>query len=121
MGHVHTVGCYDSEGLLARGLYGLALGGAFFGESMFHLRRDASKVALVHLVARLRAGGFVLLDTQFVTPHLASLGATEVPRRAYRRALSQAIEKEASSHAWPADKPMTGLAALRLAVREEAV
>ena len=69
----------------------MSLGGAFFGESMFHRETDASKVALVHLVARLKADGFVLLDTQFVTPHLASLGAIEVPRARYQRMLEAAL------------------------------
>ena len=73
-------------GALAGGLYGVALGGAFFGESMFSRRRDASKFALIALVARLRAGGFTLLDTQFVTDHLARLGAVEIGRAAYHRA-----------------------------------
>ena len=68
-GHAHSIECWD-DGRLVGGLYGGALGAAFFGESMFHSARDASKVALVHLVARLKAGGFRLLDTQFVTPHL---------------------------------------------------
>ena len=75
-GHVHTVETWQ-DGKMVGGLYGVAIGGAFFGESMFHTARDASKVALIHLAARLRAGGFTLLDTQFVTPHLASLGAQE--------------------------------------------
>jgi leucyl/phenylalanyl-tRNA--protein transferase len=69
---------------LIGGVYGLALGGAFFGESMFSRRRDASKVALAHLVQRLRAGGFTLFDIQFLTPHLARLGAVEIGRAAYR-------------------------------------
>ena len=76
------------------GLYGVALGRAFFGESMFHRSRDASKVALVHLVARLRAGGFALLDTQFVTDHLKSFGAIEVPRRQYHKLLESALSGE---------------------------
>ncbi|MFO1114213.1 MAG: leucyl/phenylalanyl-tRNA--protein transferase [Beijerinckiaceae bacterium] len=116
-GFVHTVEC-RRDGRLVGGLYGLALGAAFFGESMFHLERDASKVALVHLVARLRAGGFRLLDTQFVTPHLASLGAIPVPRTAYRRMLDAAVDAEADFHAWPADAKISGaraLAALRSA------
>ena len=71
----------------------MRLGGAFFGESMFHRERDASKVALVHLVARLRRGGFTLLDTQFVTEHLAQFGAIEVPRRDYKAMLRAAIER----------------------------
>ena len=78
-------------GQLVGGLYGVALGGAFFGESMFSRRRDASKHALVALVARLRAGGFQLLDTQFVTAHLATLGAIEIPRADYRRRLRAAL------------------------------
>lgn len=80
-------------GVLMGGLYGVALGGAFFGESMFSRMRDASKFALVALVARLRAGGFTLLDTQFVTAHLATLGAIEVPRGEYRRRLREALER----------------------------
>ncbi|MCZ8313310.1 leucyl/phenylalanyl-tRNA--protein transferase [Phreatobacter sp.] len=89
-GHCHTVEAW-SDGRLVGGLYGVSLGGAFFGESMFHRETDASKVALVHLVARLRTDGFVLLDTQFVTPHLASLGAIEVPRARYQRMLAAAL------------------------------
>jgi len=91
MGHAHSVECWQ-EGRLVGGLYGVALGGAFFGESMFSRVRDASKVALVHLVVRLRLGGFALLDTQFVTDHLARFGAIEVPRLAYRSLLAEAVE-----------------------------
>jgi leucyl/phenylalanyl-tRNA--protein transferase len=94
MGHAHSVEVWHA-GALAGGLYGVALGGAFFGESMFSRRRDASKFALIALVARLRAGGFHLLDTQFVTPHLASLGAVEVSRAAYHRALEAALSRPA--------------------------
>ena len=79
---------------LAGGLYGVALGAAFFGESMFHHQRDASKVALVHLVERLRAGGFVLLDTQMTTPHLERFGAVEISRLAYERQLEAALRRE---------------------------
>jgi leucyl/phenylalanyl-tRNA---protein transferase len=79
---------------LVGGLYGVTLGRAFFGESMFHHARDASKVALVHLVARLEAGGFELLDTQYVTEHLRSFGAIEIPRRRYRAMLDRAIAGE---------------------------
>ena len=82
------------EGRLVGGLYGVRLDGAFFGESMFHTERDASKVALVHLVARLR-GRLLLLDTQFVTSHLAQFGAVEVPRRTYKQMLRDA------HGAWP--------------------
>jgi leucyl/phenylalanyl-tRNA--protein transferase len=80
---------------LVGGLYGVALGGAFFGESMFSRARDASKVALVHLVARLRLGGFTLLDTQFITSHLIQFGALEIPRTTYRQRLSAALEADA--------------------------
>ncbi|MCP8939549.1 leucyl/phenylalanyl-tRNA--protein transferase [Alsobacter sp. SYSU M60028] len=99
-GHAHSVEAWRNDRLVG-GLYGVRLGGAFFGESMFHIERDASKVALVHLVARLRAGGFRLLDTQFVTPHLASFGAVEVPRREYRRLLDAATREQGDFFAWP--------------------
>src|SRR5262245_55026659 len=85
-GHCHSVEVYE-DGELVGGLYGVSLARAFFGESMFHTARDASKVALVHLVARLRAGGFALLDTQFVTDHLRTFGAAEIPRRQYHKQL----------------------------------
>lgn len=90
MGRVHTVEAWR-DGELVGGLYGMALGGAFFGESMFHRATDASKVCLTYLVARLRRGGFALLDTQFVTPHLESLGAIEISRRDYRHRLEAAL------------------------------
>jgi leucyl/phenylalanyl-tRNA--protein transferase len=83
------------DGTLVGGLYGVALGGAFFGESMFSFARDASKVALVHLIARLRLGGFRLLDTQFVTAHLAQFGAAEIPRDVYKQKLAEAVEEPA--------------------------
>ena len=102
MGHAHSVEIWH-DGALAGGLYGVALGGAFFGESMFSRRRDASKFALIALVARLRAGGFRLLDTQFVTAHLASLGAVEISRAAYHRALEAALARPADFLALPAD------------------
>src|SRR3546814_3096509 len=101
MGNCHTVECWH-EGELVGGLYGVALGGAFFGESMFSRTRDASKVALVHLAARLVAGGFRLLDAQFVTEHLSTFGAIEVPRSHYRRLLATAVATDA---AFPADLP----------------
>ncbi|HEY9012991.1 MAG TPA: leucyl/phenylalanyl-tRNA--protein transferase, partial [Devosia sp.] len=75
-------------------LYGLSIGAAFFGESMFHRATNASKMALVHLVERLRAGGYMLLDTQFVTPHLASFGGIEIPREDYELRLSEALQHE---------------------------
>ena len=90
MGHAHSVECWRDNRLVG-GLYGVALGGAFFGESMFSRADDASKVALVHLVAILREGNFRLLDTQFVTDHLERFGAIEVPRDAYRERLNRAI------------------------------
>ncbi|KKB11220.1 hypothetical protein VE25_13785 [Devosia geojensis] len=98
-GVAHTVEVWDGEEL-AGGLYGLAIGGAFFGESMFHRRTDASKIALAHLVERLMAGGFSLLDTQFVTPHLASLGGIEIPREKYENRLAEALEAEGDWWAW---------------------
>jgi leucyl/phenylalanyl-tRNA--protein transferase len=90
MGFAHSIEVWQ-EGELAGGLYGVSLGGAFFGESMVSLRRDASKLALVHLVLRLHKGGFALLDTQFETPHLAQFGVVEVDRAEYRRLLAAAI------------------------------
>jgi leucyl/phenylalanyl-tRNA--protein transferase len=112
-GHCHTVEAYR-EGRLVGGLYGVSLGAAFFGESMFHKERDASKVALVHLVARLRLAGYRLLDTQFVTEHLARFGAYEVPRRIYRRLLKEAVEGDVADSAWDADAVTGGEQALAL-------
>ena len=89
-GRAHSIEVRE-DGELVGGLYGVSLGAAFFGESMFHRARDASKVALVHLVARLRRGGYRLLDTQFLTEHLASLGAVEISRAEYRRRLAAAL------------------------------
>jgi leucyl/phenylalanyl-tRNA--protein transferase len=100
-GLAHSIETWSS-GRLVGGLYGIALGGAFFGESMFSRERDASKVALVHLVARLIRGGFSLLDTQFLTEHLASMGAIEVSRAEYRARLSAAIQSNADFFALPA-------------------
>lgn len=97
MGHCHSVEV-RRDGRLVGGLYGLALGGAFFGESMFSRVADASKVALAHLVARLRKGGFVLLDTQFVTDHLSRFGAVEIPRDDYLRRLAGALKVRAVFH-----------------------
>lgn len=93
-GGAHSVECW-CDGRLAGGLYGVEMGGAFFGESMFSRERDASKVALVHLIARLRAGGFVLLDAQFLTEHLAQFGAVAIPRRRYLDLLDRALAKTA--------------------------
>ncbi|MGO9173724.1 MAG: leucyl/phenylalanyl-tRNA--protein transferase [Rhodomicrobium sp.] len=91
MGYCHTVETW-LNGRLVGGLYGVALGGAFFGESMFSYETDASKVALIHLVARLRYGGFSLLDTQFVTDHLRQFGAQEISRAAFHRRLERALQ-----------------------------
>ena len=104
-GHAHSVEAWH-DGVLVGGLYGVSLGAAFFGESMFSRVPDASKVALVHLVARLVAGGFKLLDTQFVTAHLAQFGAIEIPRAAYRRRLATALRTEASYPTVLAEDPL---------------
>jgi leucyl/phenylalanyl-tRNA--protein transferase len=111
MGFAHTVEC-RRDGRLVGGLYGVCLRGAFFGESMFHRERDASKVALTHLVARLKIGGFQLLDTQFMTTHLASLGAIEISRDAYHRALEQALSVRGDYDVWARDVRVSGRQAL---------
>ncbi|HEY8577006.1 MAG TPA: leucyl/phenylalanyl-tRNA--protein transferase [Devosia sp.] len=97
-GVAHTVEVWDGIDLVG-GLYGLAIGGAFFGESMFHRRTNASKMAMAHLVGRLRAGGFVLLDTQFLTDHLASLGGIEISRQHYEERLAQALRLDGDWYA----------------------
>ncbi|HEY3695464.1 leucyl/phenylalanyl-tRNA--protein transferase [Phenylobacterium sp.] len=94
LGFAHSVECW-LDGEMVGGLYGVSLKGAFFGESMFSRRRDASKVALVHLVARLVAGGYRLLDAQFMTGHLTQFGATEISRADYHRRLKAALSVEA--------------------------
>ena len=111
LGHCHSVEVWQ-DGDLAGGLYGVNLGRAFFGESMFHRVRDASKVALVHLVARLKAGGFKLLDTQFVTDHLKTFGALEVPRRQYHKLLETALSGDGDFGALGTRQPVTGAQAL---------
>jgi leucyl/phenylalanyl-tRNA--protein transferase len=93
LGHAHSIECWQDEQLVG-GLYGIKLGAAFFGESMFSLRTDASKVALAWLVARLRVGGFSLLDCQFMTDHLRSLGAVEISQKDYVSMLSAALAGE---------------------------
>jgi leucyl/phenylalanyl-tRNA--protein transferase len=103
-GLAHSVECW-ADGTLVGGLYGVAIGAAFFGESMFSLARDASKVALAHLVARLVAGGYQLLDTQFLTSHLAQFGAQDIPRAQYRKRLTQALAAEADFFRLPAYAP----------------
>ena len=102
IGHAHSVECWE-DGELVGGLYGVSLMGAFFGESMFSRRRDASKVALVHLVARLIAGGYRLLDAQFMTEHLAQFGAREVARTEYRRRLAVALKVDADFYRFTGD------------------
>lgn len=100
MGLAHSLEVWDG-GALVGGVYGVALGGAFFGESMFSRRTNASKIALAALVDRLRQGGFTLFDTQFLTPHLASLGALEIPRSAYQKKLADALAHRARFRAQP--------------------
>jgi leucyl/phenylalanyl-tRNA--protein transferase len=106
-GDCHSVEVYDGEALVG-GLYGVSLGCAFFGESMFHRARDASKIALVHLVARLKAGHYRLLDTQFVTDHLRTFGAVEVSRPVYHKLLDDALVGEGNFAALPVDRPVSG-------------
>jgi leucyl/phenylalanyl-tRNA--protein transferase len=108
--HCHSIEVYDGDALVG-GLYGVTLGRAYFGESMFHRARDASKVALVHLVARLKAGGFKLLDTQFVTDHLRTFGAVELPRRQYHKLLETALVGEGDFAAL-GKQPVSGARAL---------
>lgn len=98
LGHAHSVECWDGDRLVG-GLYGVSLGRAFFGESMFSRETDASKIALVYLVARLHHGGYKLLDTQFVTEHLRQFGAVEIPRSEYKGILESAVHSELSSPA----------------------
>lgn len=116
-GHARSVEVWDNDDLVG-GLYGVSLGRAFFGESMFHHARDASKVALVHLVARLIAGGYGLLDTQYVTDHLRSFGAIEVPRDRYRLLLDAALDDVADFEALPA--VMSGADALEIITGRDA-
>ena len=113
MGFAHSVETYFNNELVG-GLFGIALGGAFFGESMFHKKADASKVALAHLVARLIKGGFRLLDTQFITPHLASLGAIEIDRAAYLSHLDQALMSEADFFAFDESHAHQGSEIIRI-------
>lgn len=108
-GLAHSVEAWNKEGLVG-GLYGVSLGGAFFGESMFSSERDASKVALVHLVARLVQGGYRLLDTQFTSEHLESFGAVEISRANYRERLASALTVDGDFLAMPS--PTSGAAAL---------
>lgn len=113
IGHAHSVEVWQDDDL-AGGLYGVSLGRAFFGESMFHRARDASKVGLVHLVARLIAGGFELLDTQYVTEHLRSFGAVEIPRGRYTALLDKALKGNAEFDKLPPDRRLSGAEALAI-------
>ena len=97
MRHAHSVECWQEEKLVG-GLYGISIGGAFFGESMFSSERDSSKIALVHLVARLNLAGFTLLDTQFITDHLKQFGAIEISRLEYHKILSAALNLDVGFH-----------------------
>ena len=113
-GQAHRIDCWRDETLVG-GLYGVTLGGAFFGESMFSHERDASKIALVHLVARLRRGGWRLLDTQFLTGHLSQFGAIEIPRIAYLKRLQTARPLRPNMRSL--FEPMTGSEALFYALQ----
>jgi len=106
LGHAHSLEVWEGDDLVG-GTYGVVLGSAFFGESMFSRRTDASKVALAYLVHRLRAGGFTLFDTQFLTPHLASLGGVEISRADYRKRLAKALTHTARFEP-PGYSPSTG-------------
>ncbi len=108
MGHCHTVETW-LDGRLVGGLYGVHLNGAFFGESMFSTERDASKVALIYLAARLKHGGFKLLDTQFVTEHLTQFGVIEISRNEFHKRLAAALEYRCSFSELPEDHPPSGI------------
>lgn len=114
LGHAHSIECWRDE-VLVGGLYGVVLGGAFFGESMFSRATDASKVALVHLVARLRLGGWRLLDAQFRTPHLDQFGLIEIPQTAYLRSLRVALEGRPDRSVLT--RPLTGAEAVTYALQ----
>jgi leucyl/phenylalanyl-tRNA--protein transferase len=124
IGRAHSVECWR-EGRLIGGLYGVSLGGAFFGESMFSRERDASKVALVHLVARLKAAGFSLLDAQFLTDHLSQFGAVAIPRKQYLEILANALSQTADFNCpgryCPAPSGSSGAASLAPASGEVAL
>jgi len=117
-GYAHSIEVYQDDALVG-GLYGVSLRSVFFGESMFHRARDASKAALVHLFARLRAGGYRLLDTQFITEHLASLGAVVVSREDFRVMLAESLRTEADFGVVPAGRALPGEEALALALGME--
>ncbi|MCB2134285.1 MAG: leucyl/phenylalanyl-tRNA--protein transferase, partial [Rhodobacteraceae bacterium] len=111
-GFAHSLEVWEN-GELAGGVFGIALGGAFFGESMFSARTGGSKIALAYLIDRLRRAGFVLFDTQFLTPHLASLGAIEISRADYRRRLASALELSAEFSGPETPQPSELVAGMR--------
>ena len=112
-GHAHSIECWDGE-ILVGGLYGVSIGGVFFGESMFSRATDASKIALVHLVARLIAGGYKLLDAQFHNPHLEQFGLIEISREAFKRKLQAALVANATFNSPDySDGMMTGSGAVQ--------
>lgn len=110
MGHAHSVECYQDDAFVG-GLYGVSLNGAFFGESMVSMARDASKVALVHLIARLKAGGYQLLDCQFLNDHLKQFGVIEIPKADYHARLDAALLVDADFYGLP--KSLDGATALQ--------
>ncbi len=97
-GYVHTVEIWDGP-MMVGGLYGVSIGAAFFGESMFHRKTDCSKIAMAHLIGRLQAGGYHLLDTQFITDHLKTFGGIEIPREDYELRLAEALQHKADWNA----------------------
>ncbi|MDA5193531.1 leucyl/phenylalanyl-tRNA--protein transferase [Govanella unica] len=119
MGYAHSIEVWDGDRLVG-GLYGVALGAAFFGESMFHSERDASKVALVHLVARLKCGGFRLLDTQFVTEHLKQFGTREISRADYKKLLETALQSKGIFSALPESVSSSGVSGVSAGVSGDA-
>jgi leucyl/phenylalanyl-tRNA--protein transferase len=113
-GFAHSIECWDGDDLVG-GLYGVSLGAAFFGESMFSTKRDASKIALVHLVSRLIAGGYQLLDAQFHNPHLDQFGLQRIDRKSFRSALAAALRQQGEFY--PPDAPLTGVDAVQRIVQ----
>jgi leucyl/phenylalanyl-tRNA--protein transferase len=109
MGYAHSIEVWDHQGALIGGLYGVALGGAFFGESMFSRADNTSKLALLHLIARLKYSGFTLLDTQFITKHLTQFGAIEIPQASYLELLDEALKIPAEFYCGDADLAWDGL------------
>ncbi len=100
-GYAHSIECYDEQQELVGGIYGLSIRSVFFGESMFSIKRDASKIALTYLIARLRYGGYTLFDTQFQNNHLIQFGTVEVPRKQYHKLLNHALQHKSNFHSFP--------------------